>query len=126
MYRVLRRLQKFSGLRQNKIASYLMCCGEACHTSYAQDGLFMLAEKPSPRRFISYEEAVVYSLNCKGVGRQTAGFTGSSGGMRENWNYRLVRRTAFCICCSSLETAKYSPANPLNTTAMANNIEHLQ
>ena len=43
----------------------------------------MLAERPSPRRFISYEEVVVYSLNCKGGGRQTAGFTGNSSGMRK-------------------------------------------
>jgi len=44
-------------------------------------------------------------------------------GTRGDRNYRLVRRTAFCKCCSSLETAKYSTTNPLNTTAMANNIE---
>jgi hypothetical protein len=45
-----------------------------------------------------------------------------SGKTARDETYRLLRRTAFCICRSSLETAKYSTTNPLKTTAMANNI----
>jgi len=43
---------------RRKIACYLMCCGEACHTSYARVGLFMLAEKISPTKSSDCEEVL--------------------------------------------------------------------
>ncbi len=65
MCRVLRRLQNFNVFARRKIASYLMCCGEAYHTSYARARSVLVAVTCGPRRSSDCEEVLLYSLNHK-------------------------------------------------------------